>query len=296
MALSTLQLTIAAEKSVQAASKAVAPLKLFATSFSAAEASKGNVIRVPVFNVGEAAAFNVDSNNYCGSTQDVAGVDVTLDQHLVKSVYFDDRDFAECEVDFFAGAGEGIGRVLSRGIVDGAMALLVKANITDEHVFTVANAKTKDVVANLYAVADSNGLNPADCVLVVKPTVFANLLSILDASAYGGRDAILAGLIPGLFGFKGVFPCNSLSTAAGEKLNGVILPSETLGIASRVLRVASPSAYEEIGTKTDEATGLTFGFRRFGNACTGRNYIAGEVLAGFKILQDAGVRLVESAT
>lgn len=296
MAISTLQLSIAAEKAVQAASAAIAPLKYFATSFNAAEANIGNKVRVPVFSIGSAAAFNAASNNYAGNSQDVAGVDVTLDDHYVKSVYYTDLDFAECDVNFFAEAGIGIAKVLSRAAVDHTVGLINKTNCENESVITAANFGTKSNVADLYAVADSEGLDPRECVMLLKPAAFAKLLGTLDANVYGGTEAVRDGLIPGLFGFKAVVSCNSLSTDSGEKLNGAIVHEESIGIAGRYLR-PDEAAYSETGAKTDEKTGLTIGFRRFADPKTGYRYIAGELLYGDALLQPTKVvRLVESAT
>ena len=135
--IDTLQLKIAAEKAIQTAHKAVAPLKLFATSFSAAESTQGSAIRVPVFNIGAAAEFNADSNNYAGTTQDVTGVDVNLDKHFVKSVYYTDRDMVECNVDFFTEAGRGIGEQLGRAAVKQVTGMLTNSNITKNAVLTL---------------------------------------------------------------------------------------------------------------------------------------------------------------
>ena len=288
--IDTLQLKIAAEKAVQTAHKAVAPLKLFATSFSAAESTQGAAIRVPVFNIGYAAEFNADSNNYAGTTQDVTGVDVNLDKHFVKSVFYTDRDMVECNVDFFSEAGRGIGEQLGRAAVKQVTGLLTNSNVTKNATLTLAQFADKKNIASLYKVADDNDLSPADCVLLLTPAAFANVLANLDADVYGGTDAIRDGMIPGLYGFSGVVMVNTLATG----LNGVIVHKEAIGIAGRYL-APDASAYSEVGQMTDEATGLTIGFRRFAVPETGKRFIAGEMLYGAALLQKDKIVLIKNA-
>ena len=284
MAIETLQLKIAAEKAIETAHKAIAPLKDFAISFNAAETLKGSAVRVPVFNVGDAAEFDAESNNYEGSTQGVTGVDVNLNNHLVKSVFYTDRDFVECDVNFFEGAGKAIATVLAKGDVDQVAGLINSTNVSASAQMTIANWATKNTVANLYKIADDNDMYPGECVLLVSPAAFASLLSMLDANVYGGDEAIKEGYISGLYGFKSVIMCNAL----GSGMTGAIVHSEAIGIAGRVLP-ADAAAYTEVGTITDEHTGLTIGFRRFSNPATGKRYLAGEMLYGAQLLQPTKV-------
>lgn len=288
--IDTLQLKIAAEKAIQTAHKAVAPLKLFATSFSAAESTQGSAIRVPVFNIGNAAEFNADSNNYAGTTQDVAGVDVNLDKHFVKSVYYTDRDMVECNVDFFTEAGRGIGEQLGRAAVKQVTGMLTNSNVTNSTVLTLANFADKKNIANLYKIADDNDLNPADVVLLLTPAAYAAVLANLDANVFGGNEAIRDGMIPSLYGFSGVVMANTLASG----LNGVMVHKEAIGIAGRYL-APDASAYSEVGQITDEATGLTIGFRRFAIPETGKRYIAGEMLYGAALLQKDKIVLIKNA-
>jgi hypothetical protein len=280
MAIETLQLKIAAEKAIQTARKAITPLKDFAVSFNAGESIKGSAIRVPVFNVGDAAEFDADSNNYEGTTQGVTGVDVNLNNHFVKSVFYTDRDFIECDVKFFEGAGDAIATVLGKGAVAQAMGLINETNVPNKSVMTIANYSDKKNIANLYKVADENDLTPGECVLLLTPAAFAALLAQLDANVYGGDEAIKNGYVPGLYGFKSVIMCNSL----GTDMTGAIVHTEAIGVAGRYL-APDASAYSETGMVTDEHTGLTIGFRRFANPATGKRYIAGEMLYGAQLIQ-----------
>lgn len=295
--IESLQLKIASEKSIIAAQAKILPLKYFATSFTAAQDRKGAAIRVPVFDVGDAAEFDVNNNNYGTATAqqsgdppaenpdyEVKGVDITLNKHFVKSIQFTDRDFAECDVNFFADAGFSIGRVLGKACVGQALGLINATNVSQTSVFTATEGASKTAIANLYAVADANKIDPAEANVIVTPQIYAAILAQLDADVFGGDEAIRRGVIPGLYGFNS-FACSS---QFADGVNGAILHKEAIGMAGRVL-YADEEAYSEVGVATDEKTGLSIGFRRFADPKTGLRYIAGEMLFGVDLLQPKAV-------
>ena len=282
--ISDLNLKIAAERAIVAAHPYIAPLKLFSTSFNDEAKQKGDAVLVPVFNVGAVAAFDADNNNYAGTTQGVTGVPVTLNQHYVKSVYITDRQVAETDMAFFEGAGRAIGEALSMQAVGAGLALVGDASVTKSETFTVANSQNKQAVANLYAMASSNGIDPRDAVVVLDPARFAGVLSTLDAYQYGGTEAIREGLVPNLYGFYGVVSSTQLPNGAV----GAIVHREAIGVASRYLEPMD-GVYEAVSKVTDEKTGITIGFRVFGQKETGRRIIAGETLYGAALLQPGAI-------
>lgn len=280
MAINNLNLKIAAEKSIIEAHNYIAPLKFFATSFNEEAKNPGDAVLVPVFALSAVADFDPDTNNYAGSEQGVSGTPVTLNQHKVKSVYITDRQVAETNIDFFEGAGRAIGDKLGQAVVGGVLALVGDASVTLSASFTTANSQNKQATANLYAIADENGIDPRDAVVVLPPAKFAGVLSQLDANVYGGWEAIRDGLVPNLYGFYGVFSSTQLPAGVG----GAIIHREALGIASRYLEPMD-GVYEEVAQVKDDKSGFTIGFRMFGQKETGRRYIAGECLYGAALLQ-----------
>ena len=280
MAINNLNLKIAAEKSIIEAHNYIAPLKFFAPSFNEEAKNPGDAVLVPVFALSAVADFDPDTNNYAGSEQGVSGTPVTLNQHKVKSVYITDRQVAETNIDFFEGAGRAIGDKLGQAVVGGALSLVGDASVTLSASFTTANSQNKAATANLYAIADENGIDPRDAVVVLPPAKFAGVLSQLDANVYGGWEAIRDGLVPNLYGFYGVFSSTQLPAGVG----GAIIHREALGIASRYLEPMG-GVYEEVAQVKDDKSGFTIGFRMFGQKETGRRYIAGECLYGAALLQ-----------
>lgn len=297
MAFETLQMKIAAQKAIPAAMFRIARITGFATGFSEAETAAGTAVIVPLFDAGEAGDFNADSNNYAGTEKGVTGVEVPLNQHLVKSLTYTDKDFTECAVNFWQGAGYAIGKTIGSGMSKRAQAVITKANFAQELVMTAAQAAVKTTLTKLFEAAAQAEIDPADASLLLNPTYFAAILSVLDASTYGGQDAMKGGVIPGLYGFENVVCSTQLPQTEGENLVGAIIHKEAIAVAGRPLPPQSRSAYEETGIQTDPGSGLSIGFRRFGDPKTGRNYIAGEAIMGVKPLQGTkAIRIVSAAT
>lgn len=296
--IESLALNIAAEKSVQTAGKILSNLKDLAVSFQAAESAKGAVVRVPVVAAGTAAAFDKANNNYAGSTAGVAGVDITLNQHLVVSHAVSDTDLDETDVkpDYFAAVGEGIGRQLARGISKYALGLINKAACAQEKVLAAGDYDAEGL-AEIFAAADTQcGMDPAECVLVLKPALYAEVLANLPYTMHNPAAGTQYGYIPGYMGFKAIVCTTDLDTTATEKLNGALIHQDALGIASRVLH-CDPAAYSEVGVKADEASNVAIQFRRFADPATGDNNIAGTVIFGASLLQPGKVlRIVSEAT
>lgn len=291
--LTTLALTIAAEKSIVAASAKLAPLKAFSTGFKAAETTKGTSVVVPLFAAKTAAAYNASSNNYGSGSADVAGVSIALDKHYVASSKFEDIDFAECDVAFWEGAGAAIGKGVAKGILAVAFANITAAKFTKSAKMAEADAANLKNWALLRKAADDADFDASEACLLLSSTYFAYLLSLLDVSKYGGVEAIKSGEIPGLFGFKAVIDCPTLQTTAN--LVGAIAHPQSIGVAGRLLKPQSAKCYDEIGYSVDEASGLAIGWRRYGAPATGTNHYAGEALFGAeKIDGNALVRIISA--
>lgn len=289
--LTTLALTIAAEKSVVAASAKLAPLSAFSTGFKAAETQKGSSVIVPLFAQKAAAPFAKVGNNYASGAADVSGVEVPLDQHYVASAAYDDVDFVDADVAFWEGAGEAIGTGVAKGILGVAFSKFTAGNFKTKTTLSEADAANIRNWAMLRKAADDADFDASDSVLLLNSTYFAYLISLLDASKYGGDDAIKSGVIPGLFGFKEVI--NAPTLPGANDLVGAIAHPQCLAVAGRLLKAQSVAAYDELGYSSDDASGLAIGWRRFGDPATGENYYAGEALFGVEALNgNALVRIV----
>ena len=145
----------------------------------------------------------------------------------------------------------------------------------------------KQDFADLVAVADANGVDADECVLVLNPTKFSKLLGEMDALVYGDREAVRMGAIPELYGFKAVLRSSYLP----EGDLGAIIPYNTLGIVSRWNK-PQLAGYALTDKATDKESGLTIGFRAFEDLNEGCVKYGGDMLFGARILQDGIIRLV----
>jgi len=175
--------------------------------------------------------------------------------------------------------------MLTRGVNDYVFGLFTAGNVT----LSADTPTSKATVAGLYAIAENNDIPVDRCVVALKPTQFAGVLSCLDFNVYGGTEAIRLGVIEGLYGFKGFVCAPNLP----EGVNGAIICDSAVGVASRYLFPGTEGAYPEAWSATDETNGFTIGYRRFMDLNAGSNKFAADCLFGAKLIQpNKIVRLV----
>ena len=284
MAYSDLQLKVAAETAIMGIQKHMGALKEFAHDFKELSDRKGAAIAVPVYNLSAAAEFDEATNNWCSGTNEIDGIVVNLDKHFIKSIALNDVQNAEADVNFLRDGAQAIAEVLAHAANKYVFGLMTDTNLPLSASF---DGSSKAVFANLFKIADDNGLNPYECVVALTPEYFAKALSYLDSNVYGGSEAIREGRIPGLYGFR-AFVC---STFLNEGLKGAIVSRDAIGLASRYLEPME-GAYPDAWRASDGDI-ATIGFRHFSNLCTGRRYLACEALFGAKVLMpNKIVRLV----
>lgn len=291
MAFNDLQLKVASESAVIAAHTNMAKLGLFAKSFSELNGTAGASIAVPVYDFTAAGDFVAGSNDYGSGTNEVGGAVITLDQHLVKSVAISDQQLAETGINWVRDTNTALADTVTRGVNAYVFGLINGTNVTQTAAW---NPTEKKIVAELYSVAADADIPVDRCVVALNPVSFAKVLGMLDANIYGGTEAIRLGMIPGLYGFKG-FVCTSYLPEGDDGTVGAIIQDSAIGIASRYLAPATPGAYPEAWSATDE-DGFTLGARRFMDLNKGYDMFAMDALFGAKVLQPTKiVRLTTQA-
>jgi hypothetical protein len=186
MAFSDLALKAASESAVIAAHKNLAKLSLFAKNFSELQGVPGKSIAVPVYDLSAAAAFVAGSNDYGTGANEIGGELITLDQHLVKSVSITDVEEAETGIRWAADTAYALADMLTRGVNNYVFGLINATNVS----LSADTPTTKATVAGLYAIAEDNDIPVDQCIVAMKPTQFAGVLSALDYTVYGSTDAI----------------------------------------------------------------------------------------------------------
>ena len=245
MAFSDLQIKAASEAAVIASHRNMAKLGLFCHSFRELDGKYGNAIAVPVYNLSAATDFVAGTNDYGTGVNEIDGCTVTLNKHFVKSVSITDRQEAETGIAWATDTATALADTLTRKVNEYVFGELSDAAIT---LTADVALSSKATVANLYAVADTNDIPVNDAVVVLRPAEFAKVLGELDASVYGGIEAIRLGIVPGLFGFAGFVASSALPAAYTV---GAIISRGAIGLASRYLAPATDGQYSEAWSATD---------------------------------------------
>lgn len=285
MAFDLLQQKAISDYAVFSAHKNLAPITLFSHTFTDLEGRPGESIGVPVYNFTDCAAFDASSNNYGSGVNEVGGIQINLDQHLVKSVAITDKELAYSGIDWAKDTSSALAENLTRGVNKYVFGLINSTNVTKSESF---DATSKNIVANLVAVAESNDIPVDRCIVALNPVQFAKVLGLLDYNTVGTSDYIMTGVVKNIFGFKGIVKTSNLPDAA----KGAIILDEAMGVASKYLAPATADAYPEAYALRDES-GFTLGARRFMDLAKGYDIFAMDCLFGAKLIQpDKVIRLI----
>ena len=277
MAFSDLQLKAASESAVMAAHANIAKLALFAHTFTELDGRPGESIAVPVYDLSASGDFSAGTNDYGTGANEVGGMLVNLDKHLVKSIAITDKQLAFTGINWVKDSAYALADRITRDVNAYAMGLFNDTNVT---LTATLDVSSKTAVASLYKTATDNDIPVDRAVVILGPTDFAKVLAMVDYNMIGSGDYIKTGIINNLFGFK-AFVC---STFLPSGVKGVIALDSALGVCSKYLAPMTEGAYPEAWSATDE-NGFTIGFRRFMNLNTGADIFACDSLFGCKILQ-----------
>lgn len=301
-----------ANQTIMAARAGIARLADFVTDFSADAAQPGSTMLVQFFDDGVAGEFNAESNNYGHADGSVSFIPVKFGNHAKKTFQFTPQDYLNIGSNRWQQAGDAAGRSISRALLQTTVKLITPTNIPttgkdekeeedgtklgtllnfgsfNEYVYADDSSHkfTKDFVAEeMTNACDNADIDPADTVLLCNGKEFGQLLATLDANTYGDRSAIAEGRINGLYGFRSVIKVDNLTNIAGSGLRAALVPVNALGVAARTIPVLNSKLYEEVGTVTDEKSGLVIQFRRGGDWKTDTTDLTAEALFGAKLLQ-----------
>lgn len=330
--LTSPKLAFASNEAIIAARPELAKVSLFARNFSAEAAQPGETLKVPIFLAGPAKKFNTDVpasdplySDYEDSNGSVIWVPMTFKEHVHSTFEFSDKDFLESSLNLWEGAGRAAGESIALSLLEALIGPINATNVPtsgldpnyeedpdnpgytkgkcpiptfsahNEKVFRqTAGNSLKKQVAMLRGTCKKVGIKPRKSVLAINSDTFGELLDLLDSNIYGGTEAIQNGIIPNLFGFKAIMECDEW---ADDNMVGAVLQEDVIAVGGRVVPVEAPGQYIEVGTTTDDNSGLVLGVRRHGSPKTGKNYGTIEALFGSKLLQPTKViRLVSEAS
>ncbi|MCL2103458.1 MAG: hypothetical protein FWH21_00145 [Kiritimatiellaeota bacterium] len=255
----------------------------------------GETVVVPLVKADEAEEWDDAANNYIRPVATLKDTKVTISQRPIAGFAVSPVQVATFQPTYWEGKARLNARSVGLKIVNAMFGLVTAANFPEEEVVTLA-AFNKGKVGALRALVTRNGMAPGDCVVVLNPAYFTALLVDLDASVYGGREAILSGHLPGLFGFRDFVEAPNLT------IPGFIAYPSALAGASRLLRPLRTDIYDVFETSQDGSTGFAFNTVVATEIATGKTSMSVESNFGVAV-GDPGedgrqtlVRLVETAT
>ena len=282
MALSTPGLVKAANQMILDMVPEMNLVRLFAYDISDSVADAGTKVRITFATGGTATPFNVSSNNYEKPSGSLGDVFVTLDTQPKATIPISGADTLELDNPYWDKLAEACSNSVRASISATIGGLFTTSNCTGGAINM--DTVTKAGVAGLRTECVGR---VADNVLLLAPDYYADLLSLLDSSAYGSTDPIQTGYIPRLYGFKAIAQGNDLPSG----VKGVLLPYNSIAIASRPVGIADTECYSEYGTVKDE-NGFTLTILRHGSPATGGAFVNATCLFGAGFVKKSNVKYI----
>ena len=277
-----LQNNIIAQSALEQFTSILAPLNAFSTSFNDEAAEKGKTISIPkISNTSSAIDF---AGTYSDMNTTYGAVQITLDQHMFVSWNITDTESSQSSAVELQRFGYQKGGDLAKAVFQDILAVVTAANYSTS-ILSVAADFDSDEVADLREDGLDQNLYPDQCALVLTNEYFTSLLKDTDLSHsmnYGSAEVIQGGTVPSLFGIKEIRESTSIP-ANGEGLRGFYTHPSAMAVAMRYLEPLDSGSYISANRVTDEATGMTMGYREFYTTSTGVQTAVLECVYGFSV-------------
>jgi len=282
MAASTytnLDTEIIANKALEAFVAELAPIAAFSTNFSAAPATRGANILVPLIASLTATTFN---QNYAlttgNATKTVVTVALTHHKHVPIGQW--DIEAANSSAASLESFGYQQGRALAVAVLQDVFTLVTTANFENN---VTKFASTAMDVAQLRAAryqlnAGNAPMSPRCCLLDCVPmdSLFA-VTNFVQAHMFADRGVLQEGRIARALGMD-MFELNGLFSTC---VIGFAAHASAIAVAMRYLAPQEGHNYREARPVTDPASGLTFGLRDHYDNNTGTRYVNLECNYGY---------------
>lgn len=285
MNFSEIQINAASESAAIGIQKHIPKIDLFAKSFSGRAGTPYNGVALPIFsnvsgvnkyeNLLTTGNSSLYSDKYCPG-EALEGTVINLDKLYTKSYALTDFEVGSTDKLYLADGARAMAEQISLEIANQIFTSVLSAS---DATVSATTPTTKDGFAGLLSAAADKGINPYDSVIALNAKTFSTLLGKLDSYVYGGPEAVRDGVVPGLYGFRGVI----LAPTLPADVNGFIIPWESIGIVNRYNRPAV-DGYEATFASTDPHTGFTIGYRVYEDRCKGLAIMAADCLWGAKLI------------
>jgi len=293
-----LQNQIISQSALEQFTSILAPLNAFSTSFSDDASERGNKVTIlNLANTASATDFN-SANGYISQDTTYGETTISLNKHKIVTWHISDKQRSESsavELERFGyQKGGDLAKAVFQDIVSNSIST---ANYSDEVISTSANFGVDDV-AKLREEAVKNNLPIENTALVLNAGHYASLIqdsAVASALAYGSSDSIRGGKLPSLFGIPSIYETNSITSGAGENLEGFLAHPAGLAVAMRYLEPSNSQEYISAKRVSDPDTGMVMGYREFYDPKMGVQTAVLECVYGYAVGRGEGiVRLVSA--
>lgn len=229
-------------------------LGAFSTDVSGEVVGPAKSVEVPLIEMDAAGTFNRASNNFARPAGTPKSATVEFGEPIITGFAVTADQASKIEKRFWEGKAELNVTSVAASCQSAVTNLVTKENF-EKVVTNVGNAASfaKSGVAKIAAAIESatNKLRVKFSTLALSGEYFYSLLGGLDANVYGGREAILNAVIPGLYGFRKVMLVHGLDCP------GFVCEPSALAFAGRGFRPADDKPYTAVREIKDPETGLT---------------------------------------
>ena len=245
---------IYAKRYLAGMTRQLAPLRAFSQDFSDESKKPGESVNVALVSADTAAAWNDSTNNFARAGATLKHRDVKLDQRLIAGFEISPAQMANFHPQWWEGKADLNAEEMADTILSNVAGLVTADNYgdTDDDKMKVSLAGFgRKAITAIRARTIKKKLRVNRSVLVLNPEFFSALLGDLDANVYGGRDAIVGGVIPGLFGFKAVIELPQIESP------GFVCHPDAIAVAGRTIPFLGKAPYEKVQEFVEPATGFT---------------------------------------
>ena len=280
------------KKLIEGAQLELVRISDFSIDFSEEAKQPGESVMVQLATAAAAGNWNSSTNNFASSTPTNVGErEVKLDQRKIAKTQITPAQMANFHPYWWQRQGALNARSVALSITGAAAAVITPENFGDakeDKIQVSLDGFSKTAVAKIRekAIVDKS-LQIADSVLVLDPAFFSQLLGSLDANVYGGRDAIVRGVIPGLLGFASVVEWPGLT------IPGFVASRAALAFAGRKIPFIGTKQYEMVKDETVPEIGAVLTTVIYVDGPTGNGTISVNGLFGVNAgADDQLIRLV----
>lgn len=225
-------------------------LSAFSTDFSDELTEEGETINVPLVKPDAAAAFDETTNNFARASADLEDVPIKINKSAIAGFGLTLKQMVNFRRNWWEAKADQNLLSVAQKVQTDVYALITEEAFAKTPIAVTLASFTKKVVAGIAGKAADAGLTVERCALCLAPNYFYALLGDLDATVYGGSEAIRNGVIPALYGF------GKIVRASGYTGPGFVCQPDALGIGGRKIIPADTTPYKEFGSIVEPNTGM----------------------------------------